>query len=316
MAAVLRAVVLLALLLLAGVQQWVGRQDFWDYQSGETQSGMEYGGVEYSPRGWIETVLVLGLDKRDNIASDSYRNDKQSDFLMLFVIDHERKTCQAIHINRDTMAEISVLGLAGDRVDTVTEQIALAHTYGNGREVSCRNAADAVSNLLLGVSIDHCVSVTMEAVGVYNDLVGGVTLEVLDDFTGVDDTLVKGTTVTLQGEHALHYVRSRYGLEDSTNNRRMVRQKQYLEALYQKTLQVAGTNGEFSAQAMAQLADHVVADCSGNKLERLFQQMTEYENLGMRDLVGQTVKGEEYMEFYPDEDALKKLVAECFYVKK
>ena len=42
--------------------------------------------------------------------------------------------------------------------------------------------------------------------------------------------------MTLQGEQALRYVRTRYGLEDSTNSTRMARQQQYINALYAKAL--------------------------------------------------------------------------------
>mgnify|MGYP000585160404 FL=1 len=68
----------------------------------------------------------------------------------------------------------------------------------------------------------------MDAVPILNDLLGGVEVTVLDDFSGIDDTLIKGETVTLHGDHALTYVRERYGLEDSSNSTRMVRQRQYM----------------------------------------------------------------------------------------
>ena len=51
---------------------------------------------------------------------------------------------------------------------------------------SCRYQAKAVSNLLYGVSIDHFCSVTMDAVAVINDAVGGVSVQVMDDMTMVD----------------------------------------------------------------------------------------------------------------------------------
>ena len=56
-----------------------------------------------------------GLAKYDGEGSaDSYNNDKQADFLMLFVIDNDTKQYTAIHVNRDTVAEIDVLGVAGN----------------------------------------------------------------------------------------------------------------------------------------------------------------------------------------------------------
>lgn len=72
---------------------------------------------------------------------------------------------------------------------------------------------------------------TMGAVPYINDLVGGVPVTVLDDFSGIDDSLVEGETITLKGEQALHYVRIRGGLEDSSNLNRMKRQQQYLESM-------------------------------------------------------------------------------------
>jgi LCP family protein required for cell wall assembly len=198
---------------------------------------IEYQGKKYALSENVETFLVLGLDKFEGEGmTDSYNNDKQADFLMLFVFDNDTKKCTAIQINRDTMVAVNVLGVAGNKVDTLTRQIALAHTYGNGRDVSCRNTADSVSSLLKGVKVNHYLSVMMDAVPIFNDLVGGVEVVVLHDFTGIDDTLVKGETVTLMGEQALRYVRTRNGLEDSTNSTRMERQQQYINALYDKTM--------------------------------------------------------------------------------
>ena len=39
--------------------------------------------------------------------------------------------------------------------------------------------------MLMNVNVDHYVSVTMDAVSVYNDYIGGVEVTVLDDFTGI-----------------------------------------------------------------------------------------------------------------------------------
>jgi len=214
------------------------------------------------------------------------------------------------------MVEMNILGVAGNKVGTVTKQLALSHTYGNGREVSCRNTANAVSNMLLGAEIDHYVSVTMDAVGVYNDFIGGVTVEILDDFTEVDASLVKGENITLTGEQALRYVRSRYGLEDPSNAARMNRQKQYLEAVHTKTSQLIAEDDTFVAKAALTVADYIVSDCSGNKLERLIQTISEYEIESVLDMTGETVMGAEFFEFYPDKESIEKIVVECFYELK
>lgn len=65
------------------------------------------------------------------------------------------------------------------------------------------------------------------------DSVGGVTVMVNDDFTGVDDTLIKGEAVTLYGVHAMNFVRSRMSMKDDpVNINRLARQREYLNALY------------------------------------------------------------------------------------
>ena len=304
-----------ALLFVAGLFE--KKNSEYTGEAPELNETVTHNGQEYVLNKNLETVLVLGLDKFDSDGeSDSYNNDKQADFLMLFVIDKEEETYKVIHLNRDAMVEMNILGVAGNKVGTVTKQLALSHTYGNGREVSCRNTANAVSGLLMGADIDHYVSVTMDAVCVYNDFVGGVSLEILDDFTSIDETLVQGETVVLNGEQALLYVRSRYGLDDPTNDHRMKRQKQYLEALYKKTGALAAEDTSFIPRAALAVADYIVSDCSGNKLESLMSLIAEYDVDTIFDIEGETVMGETFLEFYPDENSVKNIVVECFYELK
>lgn len=316
-AAIILSVILFVSAVLFFISVWENRQTRFPEQSVHTAgTDMKYNGNEYELKDNIETILVLGLDKFETGDAESYNNDKQADFLMLLVVDHENSSCTALHINRDTIAQMNVLGVAGDKVSTVKKQIALAHTYGNGKEVSCRNTADAVSDMLLGVQIDHYVSVTMDAVSVYNDYVGGVELTVLDDFTGIDDTLVKGETVNLLGEHALNYVRVRKGLDDSTNFKRMERQRQYLEALYDKTRICIDNDDAFIVNAAVQLADYIVSDYTGTGLQDLAEQLVTYQLVEICELEGEIVQGENHMEFYPDESSVKETVVKLFYELK
>ncbi len=313
---VLICVVVMCSALLA-ISIWENQQDFVGERPSEEVTGENTDSVEYKLNKNIETVLVMGLDKfSDEVDSSSYDNDQQADFLMLFVLDNQNKTCKAIHINRDTMVEMDVLGVAGQKVGTTTQQIALSHTYGNGQNVSCRNTTKAVSNLLDGIDVTHYMSVTMDAVPVFNDLVGGVTVEVLDDFTGIDDTLVKGEKVTLMGDKALTYVRNRYGLEDSTNSNRMIRQKQYIEELYRITREKTKSDENFVLTAWQELSQYAVSDCYEQDLLQIYEKISGYEYLGTVNIEGKSLVGESFMEFYPDEEKLEKLVLEMFYISE
>ncbi len=279
------------------------------------ETRLEFEGQEYELKDNIETFLVLGLDKFSGSPSndDSYNNDKQSDLLMLMIFDNSEKTCSAIQINRDTIANVNILGVAGDKIDTVKQQIALAHTYGNGKEVSCRNTADSVSDLLNGIKIDHYISVTMDAIPIINDLVGGVEVTVLEDFAGIDDTLIKGETVTLKGEQALTYVRARMGMADASNVSRMERQQQYFYALQDAAEKSIAQDEEFIAKSAVKISDYMVSDRTVNQLQELADKFSEYEFSGIENIVGESVVGEEYMEFHPDEYAKEEMIVKLFY---
>ena len=314
------AVALLAVFLLTGafllLELWEKRQSIFPEQKTEN-TVYEYNGVEYVKNEDVESFLILGLDKfEDAINNDSYNNDQRADFLMLLVFDISEKKFTAVHLNRDTMVNMNVLGVAGQKIGTVNKQLALAHTYGNGRDVSCRNTADAVSELLNGVKVNHYLSITMDAVPILNDLLGGVEVTVLDDFSGIDDTLIKGETVTLHGDHALTYVRERYGLEDSSNSTRMVRQRQYMTAVYDKAMLKIENDDNFVIEASSKLADYIVSDRSVNQLQEIAKKLSQYKFTEIETLEGESVVKDGLMEFRPDADSIDKIVFELFYKKK
>ncbi len=317
-AAVVFAFIFLLSTVLLMVSLWENRNSaYFPEGSFGTQTVIEYNGTEYEFRDGIRTLLVMGLDAYNEVdVIEGYTNPRQADFVMLVVIDDIAKTVAALHINRDTMADVPVLGLAGEKIGIVNKQLALAYAYGNGKVVSCRNTADAVSALLYNVNVDHYVSVTMDSVPLYNDLVGGVEVTVLDDFSGIDDELVKGETVTLTGDKVMTYIRSRKGLDDSTNSARMIRQRQYLNALYQKTLECVKGDETFILDATVLMADYMISDCAANQLTELAQTIVDYEFVGIRSLEGKNVVGEMYMEFYPEIDSIKKNVTELFCAPK
>ncbi|MBQ5601985.1 MAG: LCP family protein [Clostridia bacterium] len=305
-----------ALFLLA---LWENRQGKFP-ETGNEDGIIEYNGKEYVPRDNIETFLVLGLDKYDGQdSSDSHESGVQADFLMLFVFNNETKQATAIHINRDTITKVNKLAIGGTAVvETYMRQIALAYNYvdDDNDKIRCRNTKDSVEYLLNGIKVDHYLSLTMDAVSASCDLVGGVEVTVLDDFTGIDDTLVKGETVNLTGEQALRYVRSRYGLEDSTNTNRMKRQQQYLNALYDKTVSLIEADNEFILKLVDTMDEYVVYDSSDKKMQKYAEKFKEYEFLGIKEIDGEAKRGEEFMEFYSNEESIKKLVVELFYIPK
>ncbi len=261
----------------------------------------------------VETLLVIGIDNLGSIpGSDSYNNSNQADFMVLLVHDRATGESNAVHLNRDTMTEIPILGVTGQQAGSMKAQLALAYTYGHGRQDSCKNTVNAVENLLYGIEIDRYITVTMGAVPIINDWAGGVTLEILDDFTGVDDTLVLGETTTLRGQHALNYVRERAGLEDSTNLRRMERQRQYASA-WAEQAEPLFEDEDALMKLLIDMNNYYYTDCSAAELAEMADLFSANPPEEIYQLEGRNVRGDMYMEYYVDEDAVEKLAVELFY---
>lgn len=268
-----------------------------------------YESNRYIPNDSIESILILGIDNKMD-GSEERQNSEQADFLALVVIDKDEENYKILYLNRDTMTDIPQTDAFSEVYGHITAQLTLAHAYGNDDKVRCRNTVNTVENLLYGIDIDHYLSLTMDAVAVLNDSVGGVTVQLMDDFTDLDETYVKDAVVTLKGEQALAYVQTRKTLEDSTNLHRMERQKQYIAALLEK---LSSYNFENTVDTMMEVNEYLVSDCTIDQLSRLIERLGSYTFEGTVSLEGESVKGAEYMEYYIDEQAAQALVVELFY---
>ena len=260
----------------------------------------------------VETLLVMGVDNVDTLSGSSHGKTVQADFLVLFIRDKDTGKGTAIQINRDAMTDITMLGVTGEVVGTQHAQIALAYNYGLDGNDHSRNTASAVSNLLYGMTVDHYLTVTMDAVPIANDWAGGVEVEVLEDFSGLDASLVKGEKIRLQGEQALTYVRTRRGLEDSTNINRMKRQRQYASNWVAEAREKLNDT-EAVAQLIMQMSDYHYSDCTADKLAEYAEFLSENASMEVFELPGESIKGETYMEFHVDDEALQQLVLKLFY---
>ena len=244
------------------------------------------------------------------VGVNSYAGGGQADVQIVAVLDNEARTWQALQLNRDSIVRVPVLGVGGDIVAYEDEQLALAHYYGNGREQSCENTVLAVSMLLGDQPIDGYMAVNMDAVGILTDLVGGVTLTVTSDFSAIDPSLVQGQTITLTGEQALTYVRSRANIDDETNLARMNRQRQYMTALEEKLMQ---KDANFVVEAYDALADYMVTDIASGTAAEIGERMQDYTQLEVLTIDGENVVEGEHWAYYLDEDSLQETILQLFY---
>ena len=274
-----------------------------------------YNGQQYVYNEDLTALLILGIDDVEVNEEELVEMQSQADFLLLAVFDPAAETCRLIQINRDTMCDVPVLTRkSGEFTGYYYEQIALAHNYGDSLETACKNTVDAVSHLFYGVEIDNYFSLTMDAIPILNDIVGGITVTIEDDFSAVDPTLVMGETVTLTAENVEHYVRQRYYMGEPTNVARMRRQRTFMTKLFDAMSAAAEEDPGFVLSVYAAVADSLVTDCSLDEINDYAERFRSYELSEIIEPEGEATRGARYMEFLVDEDALQQLVIDTFYL--
>ena len=191
----------------------------------------------------------------------------------------------------------------------------MSHNYGTGLEDSCRNTVRTISDFLYGVEIDYYVAMNMDAVAILNDAVGGVTLEVTEDFSQVDPTIQKGT-VTLMGQQAINYVRTRKNVGDQLNLSRIGRHEKYMTAFLKSFKETYTQDPAVILSAYESVTPYLVTNCSVNALSGMLDRFFDFE---LREVVspeGENVLGEQYYEFYVDTEKLDALILRLFYAPK
>ena len=279
------------------------------------QETVEVDGVTYRKKSRLTTILVMGVD-HDTQDSYAYRKAGQADFLRLVVLDKENKTVQQLQIDRDTMTPVTVLGLLGDRYEPVTQQICLGYAFGDGRESSCEVTVEAVENLLGGQTIDQYLAMGLDGISTLNDLAGGVTVTLEDDFSAIDPAMTKGTTLTLQGDQAETYVRTRRSIGVGTNEARMARQEQYIGQLSRQLDTQLQEDRNFILTAYDALEPYLCTNIPRGQLANEAWAAKDYQRLDTLQPKGTHQVGEDgFMEFYPEAASLQQAVLQLFYEK-
>lgn len=287
-----------------------------DLQIDHVSKTVTRNGVEYFPKQDITVIMILGTDQRGPVvASNSYTNESRCDAVMLLILDHTQETYTVLNLNRDTIVTMPALGIGGKKAGTLKAQLALAHTYGNGLHESCENTRTTVSDMLYGINIDHYVAMNMDAISLVNDAVGGVTVTVKDDFSEVDPTITKGE-MTLKGEQAFHFVHTRWYVGEHLNVNRMERHREYMDGLIRAIRTSSAESDTFVIDLYDLVDEYMVTDCSINAVSGFMERCTDYTLAEIVTPEGKNVAGEEYYEFYPDEDKLEDLVLRLFYAEK
>ena len=283
-------------------------------QTEEQKEDITYKGKVYTPKKKIETYLFMGIDVQGPaVSTPGAYNGGQADAQFLLVLDHEEKSWQLLRLNRDSMVEVPVLDLKGKVIGYERQQLALAHAYGDGTRMSCKNVADTVSALLGNQTIDGYVSLNMDGIAVFNDAIGGVTVTITSDFTAVDPTLVEGETITLNGQQAMEFVRTRKDVDDQTNLARMERQRVYLEAVQPK---LRALSDDEILRTYDALSDYIVSNLGSQNILNMAEYLKSYHEMPELTIDGINTIEEGHVAYILDQDSLQQVILELFYQEK
>lgn len=281
---------------------------------------ISYQGQVYPVKRGLQSVLLIGTDdlqeneKPDRV--EAFYNDALADFLLLMIFDHDHKTVTPLQINRDTICDVPWLSVNGLVGGYEPMQITLAHCFGSGKHDSSKNTVSAVTGLLCGAPVDHYFRFSMDTVPILNDLVGGVTVTLEDDIPALGEKYVKGATITLRGQEALRFVRTRVHDRVDANVTRMAHHRLYINAFLNQARGKIEKNPEFVVDAFDKVERFLITDLTVETVSHLVNEFYEYEVQPIVTLTGTYTLSElSRAEFHPDEAALWDSVRTAFCVQ-
>lgn len=273
------------------------------------------GGTGYVYNEDIMTFLFMGIDKAGKLkTTDVFADGGQSDVMFLVVVNPDEERIDLINVNRDTIVDIYCYGsVINGATEVVKAQLTTQYGFGDGASLSAKYTEEAVSKLFYDLPITGYVSLGFDAITVLNDAIGGVDVVCPEDLTFDVPYWTKGAELHLEGYYAVHYVRLRDVTVFESARTRQVRQKQYVNAFVDKTLSEIKKDITLPVTMYQQAVKYMNTDLTLDQMAYLGSKALSYELGEIYSLEGKTVMGEQFEEFYPDEEKLKDLILQVFY---
>ncbi len=290
-----------------------GNTDKW------AEGNVTYNGKTYKYNTSLKTYLFMGIDREGEVTKAAPdESGGQSDVLFLLVVDSRTESMKVISINRNTMAQIDLYDDEGNYLGAGIGQICLQHAYGDGMGQSCRRTVTAVSRIFDGIPISGYIAMNLDGIRPMNHSVGGVTVTVEEDFTTKDGEYVfkAGETRTLSDDEAYVFIRSRDTDAFASADARLSRETIYMNAFLTQFRAEMKKSLSKAASLYNAVEPYTVASIDAVSLaEKIYDY--EYTDEDMLTPAGETVLDEagQFEEFHPDEDALKAMIFDVFYLE-
>ena len=287
------------------------------------ETTLSWNGKTYRRNTYTKAILCIGVDRNGPMTETTLSGDGgQADGIFLLAHDTARNQLKILLIPRDTMTEITKTDISqtetnGTELGKIVDHLSLSYAYGDGREKSCEYTKKAVSNLLMGLSIDSYMAADLEIIGSLNDAVGGVTVTIPTlGMEEADPEFVFGQTVRLDGEQAERFVRYRDTGKDNSALSRMEQQKLYISGFFQAVKERSKTESSIVEKLFEMTQNYMVTDMAKEQYLKLAMDALEGEGLtaaSFKMAPGTGTATEAYDEYYVAQEALIPIILELFY---
>jgi LCP family protein required for cell wall assembly len=322
----LLGIVALAVLVFLGMRTW-GHLDMMKKTDAQGeplayQETIEYKGHTYKYNDDMLSMAFLGIDQR------TMKNVKQTDFVgasdadIVVAINTKTGETKVISVPRDTMVDVDIWSTSGIFLRTQKTQLCLAYAYGDGGNKSCANAVTSISRVLYNVPIQKYYALDLDGIKKLNDAIGGVTVNAL--YSLPEYGIKYGDTVTLVGDMAEAYVRTRDMDDIEASLNRSERQIQYVKAFAEQALPAVVKDFSTISRLYNTADKYSQKNITLNNATYLgslllSKGVTEFKTYSIKG----TMKAADdplipdvvYAEFYPDEDQLMEVVLDVFYTQ-
>ena len=276
-------------------------------------------GNAYNYRDDVISILLMGVDYMGNEEvwdEDTVSNGGNADMLGLVILDTKTFEFSILYVPRDTIADVIAMDADGNYIDTVRANICTAHSYGDGKDLSCQLTADAVSRLLMGAPVNRYAALHFDSIFTLNEILGGVRITFDSDCTDLHISFTVGNTVTLNNLYLSMLVTYRdYADVDGAYIRGM-RIMNVLKAMFNQLKGTLMEDPTVALEIVNKLSAYLTTDLELSEITYLARNIgkMDFSSDTIVRLQGETIMGEEYAEFHADPEWIHDFVVEKFCV--
>ncbi|WP_083701442.1 LCP family protein [Tersicoccus sp. Bi-70] len=199
--------------------------------------------------GGVKNILLLGSDTRGSLAdlNNAAGSDQRADTIMLIHVPSDGKGMYGMSIMRDSWVDIP-----GSGQGKINSAMAIG-----GIPLLVKTLEG-----MLGTRIDNVAALDFAGFEKLTDAIGGVSVNVPQDFKAIDGLTFKAGQQVLDGAHALAFVRERHAFADG-DYQRVKDQQTYLKSLMNKMLSPSVlANPGMVSHAVSEFAPYLGVDRS------------------------------------------------------